>query len=148
MKLLMFTIDRHFSLLFQQRDVKDIVAQDSKVQTERLHGQAMIKGMTGAVGFGPVVEKPYDNRGLPSILDGLPEVKLKSGLLKKIPLLTGVVKHETANGFLLKKVDNTFASATEFLTSISGSLHLEAILPIPNLPKINLPGTGMTVYIR
>lgn len=49
----------------------------------------MIKAMTGMVGFGPVVEKPYDDRGLPTLLDGLPEVKIKSGLFKKIPLLTG-----------------------------------------------------------
>lgn len=97
----------------------------------------MIKAMTGGVGFGPVVEKPYDNRGLPSILDGLPEIKLKSGLIKKIPLLTGVVKHETANGFLLNKVRDKFVSATEFLKTVSGGLNLGKLVP-----KIEIPGTG------
>lgn len=130
------------NLFSKQRDVKDIVNQDSKVQTERLQGQAMIKAMTGSVGFGPVVEIPYDNRGLPSLLDGLPDVKLKSGLIKKIPLLTGVTKHETANGFMLNKVRDKFESATEFLTTVSGSLNLEKILSSVDLPKINIPGTG------
>lgn len=48
----------------RERDVKDIVDRDSQVQTERLHGQALMKAMTGAAGFALVVEKPYDNRGL------------------------------------------------------------------------------------
>lgn len=102
----------------------------------------MIKAMTGSVGFVPVVEQPYDNRGLPSLLDGLPETKLKSGLIKKIPLLTGVTKHETANGFGLGNVRDTFSSATEFLKSVSGSLNLEKLLSVTkDLPKINIPGT-------
>ncbi len=120
--------------------------QDSNVQTERLQGQAMIKSMTGAVGFAPVIEKPYDNRGLPSILDGLPETKLKSGLIKKIPLLTGVTKHETANGFVLDNVQDTFSSANEFLKSVSGTLDLGKIISNAKdlVPKINIPGTGNT----
>lgn len=123
--------------------MKDIVIQDSKVQTERLQGQAMIKAMTGSVGFGPVVERPYDNRGLPSLLDGLPEVKFKSGLINKIPLLTGVTKHETANAFVLNKVRDKFVSASEFLKTVSSSLNLEKLLSdSKNLPKINIPGTG------
>ncbi|XP_037052490.1 carboxylesterase 5A [Bradysia coprophila] len=130
----------------RERDVIDIVNQDSKVQTERLHGQALLKAMTGAAGFGLVVEKPYDNRGLPSILDGLPEMKLKSGLIKQIPLLTGVTKHETANGFLLNQVRDNFLSATEFLKVISGGLNLDKILPA-NLPKINLPGSGNVLQL-
>lgn len=125
----------------RERDVKDIVLQDSQVQTERLQGQALMKAMTGAAGFALVVEKPYDNRGLPPILDGLPDVKLKAGLIKKIPLLTGVTKHETANGFLLNQVRDNFLSATEFLKVISGGLNLDKILPV-NLPKIDIPGTG------
>lgn len=103
----------------------------------------MIKAMTGSVGFGPVVEAPYDNRGLPSLLDGLPDIKLKSGLIKKIPLLTGVTKHETANGFMLSKVRDKFESATEFLKTVSGALNLEKVLSsTKDLPKINIPGTG------
>lgn len=138
----MVTCNANVNLFLKQRDVKDIITQDSKVQTERLQGQAMIKAMTGSVGFVPVVEQPYDNRGLPSLLDGLPETKLKSGLIKKIPLLTGVTKHETANGFGLGNVRDTFSSATEFLKSVSGSLNLEKLLSVTKgLPKINIPGT-------
>lgn len=117
--------------------------QDSKVQTERLQGQAMIKAMTGMVGFGPVVEHTYDDRGLPSVLDGLPEIKIKSGFLKKIPLLTGVTKHETANSFVLNNVREKFSSASEFLKTISGGLNLDKLLSASkDLPKINIPGTG------
>lgn len=103
----------------------------------------MIKAMTGSVGFGPVVERPYDDRGLPSLLDALPEVKFKSGFIKKIPLLTGVTKHETANAFVLNKVREKFSSASEFLKTVSASLNLEKLLSATkDLPKINIPGTG------
>lgn len=123
--------------------MKDIIEQDSKVQTERLQGQAMIKAMTGSVGFGPVVERPYDDRGLPSILDGLPEIKFKSGLINKIPLLIGVTKHETANAFTLNNVRDKFSSATEFLRTVSSSLNLEKLFSVSkDLPIIVIPGTG------
>lgn len=91
--------------------------------------------------FGPVVEQPYDNRGLPSILDGLPEAKFKSGLIKKIPLLTGVTKHETANGFMLSEVRDKFLSVSDFLKSVSSTLSLEKLLSVlKDLPKIDVPG--------
>lgn len=103
----------------------------------------MVKALTGMVGFAPVVENTYDNRGLPSLLDGLPEIKIKSGLFKKIPLLTGVTKHETANAFVLNNIRDKFSSASEFLKTISSSLNLEKLFPMSkDLPKITILGTG------
>ncbi|KAJ6647592.1 Esterase E4 [Pseudolycoriella hygida] len=132
----------------RQRKVEDIVQEDSKVQTERLQGQAMIKALTGMAGFAPVVEHPYDDRGLPSLLDGLPEVKLKAGFVKKIPLLTGVTKHETANGFVLNKVREKFSSATEFLKTLSNGLKLGNLLSgTKDLPIIPIAETGRVLKL-
>lgn len=81
---------------------EDIVLMDSNVQTERLQGKSMIKSLTGNVGTGPVVEGTDDKRGLPGFLTEDPEITIKNGTFKKVPLLTGVTKHETANGLLRK----------------------------------------------
>lgn len=84
------------------KSFEDIVLGDSSVQTERLQGREMIKSLTGMAGTGPVVEGSDDKRGLPGFLTEDPETTIKNGTFKKIPLLTGVTKHETANGLLRK----------------------------------------------
>ena len=84
----------------------------------------MIKAMTGMTGFNPAMEKSFDNRGLPGVLDGNPQEKLKQGKFPKIPLLTGVTMHETGNAQFFKDIDNVFGSATNFLKSLTNNLQI------------------------
>jgi len=63
------------------------------VQTERLAGRALVKGLTGNVGFQPHIESEDDGRALPSLIVGEPEQQLKSSNFSGIPLLTGVTSN-------------------------------------------------------
>lgn len=109
-------------------DAKEIILKDSQVQIERLQGQAMMRSMTGMTTFNPVLERSYDNRGLPPLLDKKADEKVKAGSFRNIPLLTGVTKHETANGFALNEIESIFSSANQFLGALSKSLELNTIL--------------------
>lgn len=119
-----------------------MVEKDSKVQIERLQGRDIVKSMTGNVGYGPVIERPNDLRSLPGFIEYNPQDIMKNGTFKKVPMLTGVTKDETANGFLLKDIEQVFSSTTEFLNSVATQLALANTLN--NLTKI-LPGLGKTV---
>jgi len=123
----------------------DIIKNDDKVQTERLAGRALVKGLTGSVGFQPHVESEDDRRALPSLIIGEPEQQLRSGNFTGIPLLTGVTKHETANSVSVDTLNKVFGSAEKFLGSLNDALHqLTGFLRIDqltgNIAKPVLPG--------
>lgn len=99
--------------------------QDTKIQSLRLSGQNIIKSLSGMVGFSPVIEKSYDNRALPGILDEEPQSIINSGKFKKIPLLTGVTKHETAHGINLKDMETIWSSVNVFLEKLANGIQLD-----------------------
>lgn len=88
----------------------------------------MVRGMNGMAGFGPVVQGRPDGRSLPSVLDERPDEKLKSGKIRRIPLLTGVTKHETAHRLALPEIRSVFHNATDFLGVLTNSLALSGLL--------------------
>lgn len=86
----------------QNKTFEQIIENDSDVQTERLAGRNMVKSLTGGTGFIPVIETDDDKRGLPGFITETPEDSLTKEDFHAIPLLTGLTKDETANGFLRK----------------------------------------------
>ncbi|XP_018796591.1 PREDICTED: carboxylesterase 5A-like [Bactrocera latifrons] len=106
----------------REKSAEDIIQNDSKVQTERLAGRAIVKGLSGSVGFIPHIEDKNDGRGLPSLIVDEPEQQLRSGGFTPIPLLTGVTKHETANAVGIGTLNRIFGSAQQFLNSLSATL--------------------------
>ncbi|XP_050320639.1 carboxylesterase 1D-like [Bactrocera neohumeralis] len=106
----------------REKSAEDIIQNDSKVQTERLAGRAIVKGLSGSVGFTPHIEGKNDGRGLPSLIVDEPEQQLRSGSFTPVPLLTGVTKHETANAVGIGTLNRIFGSAQQFLNSLSGTL--------------------------
>ncbi|XP_068150389.1 carboxylesterase 1F [Drosophila tropicalis] len=129
----------------RKKSAEEIIKNDDKVQTERLFGRALIKGLTGNVGFQPHIEGEDDGRALPSLLVGDPEQQLRSGNYSGIPLLTGVTKHETANSVTVETLDKVFGSAEKFLGSLNDALHkLTGFLRIDQVTgeilKPELPG--------
>ncbi|XP_055856869.1 liver carboxylesterase 1-like [Episyrphus balteatus] len=106
----------------RKRSVKDIVIKDSQVQTERLQGRAMIKKLSGCVGFNPHVEQPDDGRGLPGIITDQPENSISKGNFSNIPLLIGVAKQETAYAINLNPTNDVRKSAENLLNSLGDSL--------------------------
>lgn len=127
-------------ILSLQKKVNEIIEKDSKIQIERLQGRDIVKSMTGNVGYGPSIEQQADRRSLPGFLVENPIDVMKNGTFKKVPLLTGVTKDETANGFLIKDIEKIFTSATSFLNSIATKLPLNNALG--NLTGKLLPGVG------
>lgn len=112
-------------------DADKIILHDTEVQRQRLHGQSMMRAMTGMVGFGPAVGRSFDNRALPMLLDMKPENRVQNGTFKAVPLLTGVTMHETANGFAIQEIETVFRTASEFLGAVSSSLQLDKLFPKP-----------------
>ncbi|XP_011180382.2 carboxylesterase 1F [Zeugodacus cucurbitae] len=106
----------------REKSAEDIIQNDSKIQTERLAGRAIVKSLSGSVGFTPHIEDKNDGRSLPSLIEGEPEEQLRGGKFTPIPLLTGVTKHETANALRIGTLNRIFGSAQKFLTSLSGTL--------------------------
>lgn len=98
----------------------------------------MIRSMTGGVGYGPVVQSPSNSRSLPGFLEEKPKDIFDSGNFKKVPLLTGVTRDETANGIHLENIEQTFKSATSFLNSIASTVQLGGL--VQNLVGTLLPG--------
>ncbi|KAH8419290.1 hypothetical protein KR222_004127, partial [Zaprionus bogoriensis] len=129
----------------RKKSAEEIIQNDDKVQTERLAGRALVKGLTGSVGFQPHIEQEDDRRALPSLLIGEPEAQLRSGNYTGIPLLTGVTKHETANSVTVDTLNRVFGSAEKFLGSLGDALQqLTGFLRIDELTgqiaKPVLPG--------
>lgn len=96
--------------------------------------------MTGSVGYGPVVETPANGRALPGFIEEHPRDVFNNGTFKKVPLLTGVTRDETANALNLKDIEKIFTSATEFLNSVATSLQIDGL--VGNLVDVLLPGLG------
>ncbi|XP_061392901.1 carboxylesterase 1E [Musca vetustissima] len=129
----------------RKKKAEDIIANDSKIQTERLAGRAMVKALGGSLGFQPHIEGTNDKRALPSLIEDVPEQQLKNGTFTPIPILTGVVKHETGNAFNLDTINNIFGSAEKFLGSLTDTLmELSSFLRIDSITgkiaKPALPG--------
>lgn len=123
-----------------QKKFDEIIKEDSKVQIERLQGKQVVRSMTGSVGYGPVVESPAKGRSLPGFIEENPREVFNNGTFKKVPLLTGVLRDETASGFNLNDIEKTFTSATEFLKSVATSLRIDGL--VANLVDVLLPGLG------
>lgn len=96
--------------------------------------------MNGNVGYQPIVEGQDDHRSLPGFLDDNPRYVVGNGTFKKVPLLTGVNRDETANAINLKHIEKIFTSTTKFLDSLSNSLKKNGILG--NVMNTVLPGVG------
>lgn len=128
-------------------DVRDIILRDSQVQVERLQGPRMVRSMSGMAGFSPVVQRPFDGRSLPSAVDARSDEKVKSGKIRKIPLLTGVTKHETANRLELPEIRSIFKNATEFLGAVTNALNLDGLLDHKLTEKIDLLGLGKMISL-
>lgn len=96
--------------------------------------------MTGSVGYGPVVETPASGRALPGFIEEHPRDVFNNGTFKKVPLLTGVTRDETANVLNLKDIEKVFTSPTEFLNSVATSLQIDGL--VGNLVDVLLPGLG------
>lgn len=102
----------------------DLVRHDSRLQVSRLQGTQLMRSMTGMAGFVPVVERMFDDRSLPSLIDRRPEDRLKAGGFRRVPLLTGVTRDETANCLVVNEIRSVFKSASEFLGQLSEELDL------------------------
>lgn len=109
----------------------DLVKKDSSLQIDRLAEQNIMKGMTGMLSFSPNIESKDDQRGLPGIITSKPEDNLRKEPERKIPLLIGVTKHETANGIDANEISRIFKSGTEFLKATAGTLKIESLVNAP-----------------
>jgi carboxylesterase type B len=116
----------------REKPLQEIITNDNKIQTERLAGQQMVRSLSGNVGYEPVVEGEDDQRALPGIITETPEDALKNKTFRKIPLLIGVTKHETANG-LVRKYSQMFESPSmsnsQFTFQLTKSTKLLKVLP-------------------
>lgn len=114
---------------------------DTKLQIERLQGREILRSMSGNVGFAPSVEQQTDRRSLPGFIVQQPVKVIQNGTFKRVPLLTGVTRDETANGFLLEELDQIFQSTTKFLNTLTTNLPVAGPL-LGNITGKLLPGVG------
>lgn len=96
--------------------------------------------MNGNIGYQPIVEGKDDRRSLPGFLDENPRYVIGNGTFKKVPLLTGVTRDETANAISIKNIEKTFTTTTKFLDQIANSLKKNGMLG--NVVNTLLPGVG------
>lgn len=118
----------------------------------------MIQAIAGGVGFNPHVETEDDNRGLPGFIVREPNVTLKGKKFRKVPLLIGVTKDETANGVTLEAVTKIWGSVENFLQSLIGEiLGLKGLLSLdkvtgeivaPILPGLEKVALSLTDYLK
>lgn len=125
---------------FSKRNFEDIIRADSKIQVERLQGQKVVRSMNGNVGYQPIVEGKENHRSLPGFIEENPRYVVGNGTFRKVPLLTGVNRDETANAINLKHIEKIFTSTTKFLDSVSNLLKRNGILG--NVMNTILPGVG------
>lgn len=116
------------------------------MQIERLQGKQIVRSMTGSAGYGPAVESPAKERSLPGFIEEHPRDVFNNGTFKKVPLLTGVTRDETANGINVKEIEKIFTSATEFLGSVATSLKVDGL--IGNLADVLLPGLSRSIQLK
>lgn len=96
--------------------------------------------MNGNVGYQPIVEGKENHRSLPGFLEENPRYVVGNGTFKKVPLLTGVTRDETANAISIKSIEKIFTTATKFLDSVANSLKKTGVLG--NIVSHLLPGVG------
>lgn len=100
----------------------------------------MIRSMNGNVGFQPFIESPVNERSLPGFLEENPQYVLGNGTFRKIPLLTGVTRDETANGIDIKAIEHSFTSASNFAESVVQTLFASKL--VESVVRKALPGIG------
>lgn len=105
-----------------------------------MQGERIIRSMNGNVGYQPLVEGKHDNRSLPGFLDDEPRYVIGNGTFKKVPLLTGVTRDETANSINIKNIEKIFTNPTKFLNSIAESVKKSGI--VGTVIGTLLPGVG------
>lgn len=108
---------------------------------ERLHGDQIVKSMNGNVGYNPLIEQKDNQRSLPSFLQEDPRYVIGNGTFKKVPLLTGVTRDETANAIDIKNIEKIFSTPTKFLNSLTDSVKKNG-LSVGNVIGKLLPGVG------
>lgn len=127
----------------KKKSFEEIVKKDSSIQVERLQGEKMIRTMNGNVGYQPLIEGADNQRSLPGFLPENPRYVIGNGTFKKVPLLTGVTRDETANAIDIKNIEKSFASATQFLDSVANSMKKSNWgTGIGNVVSKMLPGIG------
>lgn len=115
----------------RNKPVDEIIKKDSTLQVDRLMEKNMVKSMNGMLSFSPGIEPKDDQRGLPGIITAKPQETLEKEPEIKIPLLIGVMKHETANAINTNEITKVFKSGTEFLKTVAGTLKLDGLLKTP-----------------
>lgn len=91
-------------------------------------------------GFQPSVDGPANQRSVPGMLENDPRTALKTGSFKKVPLLTGVTRDETANIINVNTIKTIFGSLNKFLENLT-SVVKKGLLVGDALNTI-LPGVG------
>lgn len=76
--------------------VENLVGADSVLEGIRTSVEGFVTGLAGVLGPGPVIDGKDDLRSLPNFMTQEPASALRLGSFPKIPLLTGVMKDETA----------------------------------------------------
>lgn len=132
------------SFYFLKKKADEIIRGDSKVQIERLKGEKVVRSMNGNIGYQPAIESLSNQRSLPGFLEQDPRDVLKNGTFKKVPLLIGVTRDETANAIDIKNIEKIFASATKFLESVASTLKKTGA--IGNVVNNILPGIGIQFF--
>lgn len=84
--------------------------------------------MSGGAGYEPVIESSSQQRALPGFLEENPKEVINNGTFKKVPLLTGVTRDETANAIPLKDIQKVFSSSTKFLNYLASSLQIDGLV--------------------
>lgn len=105
----------------------------------------MIRSLNGNIGYQPAIEGKEDHRALPGFIEEDPRYVVGNGTFKKVPLLTGVTRDETANAINVKNIEKVFTSTTKFLDSIANSLKRNGMLG--NVVNTFLPGVGKHILI-
>lgn len=126
--------------MYEQKSFEDIIREDSKIQVERLQGERIVRSMNGNVGYQPLVEGKHNHRSLPGFLEEEPRYVIGNGTFKKVPLLTGTLRDETANAINVNNIEKIFSNATVFLNSIAKSVTKSGL--VGSVVGKLLPGIG------
>lgn len=116
---------------------------DSKVQIERMQNDKVVRTLNGMVGYQPTIDGNDNERSLPGFLQDDPRNVIKNGTFKRVPLLTGVTRDETANAINIKSIEKTFTSTTKFLDSVATIVQKSGMgIDIGQMVGKLLPGIG------
>lgn len=102
--------------------------------------------MNGNVGYSPLIEEKDNDRAVPGFLPENPRYVIGNGTFKKVPLLTGVTRDETANAIDLKNIEQIFSTTNTFLESLTKSVKNGGFgMAIGNVVGKVLPGVGKNI---